>query len=454
MDNKPTAVVTGLLWVSLKDLSRQTLDLIKHQYSYVHPMDPTQVFETFIILKDKVGVPFGDQEKAFNVLKGFKIEDKRVAPTFEHPAELTDLQLRPYQQEVLEDIIRYLECGGTSLNLAGLPSAGKSVSLAALLVQMKIKVLIIAHMSMLTTQLFKEFQQNTTANIKVLDKDNLELGDINIATSQFISKRPELWQKIKYGIGAIVVDEAESLASLTTLRIFQRAHAKYKIAVTATFTRSVDARTEALTDIIGHKKFVLENKNILVPQITMVKCPEVYPQFISTFMSARQKSRFFKQPSVFEKVCELIELSLSLDRQVLVAIDIQEFQERLRLRYGTVGVLNGSTKKSERARILEEYDKGNLKVLVAGMVVNAGLSIPKITTIIRVSFPASAEKNVQLVGRALRDFEGKQGAFIWDLVFANKPPTARVAAYRAQGYSVTIKTYKELINYETNSRGR
>jgi len=441
------AVLTGMLWVAVKDLSQQAISALKSAYSYPHPFEDQNIFETFIELKDKIGVPFGDSQKALSFLKGFSIDDRRIATPFSKPAELKSLKLRGYQEEVLNEIKEYLENGGTSFNLAGKPGSGKSVMLAALLVHVKVKTLVIAHMSMLTTQLAKEFRESTTADVRVLDADNMELGDINIATSQFISKRPELWYKIKSEIGLIAVDEAESLASLTTLRIFQRAHAKYHIAVTATFTRSVDARTDALMDIIGHKKFILDNPNLLVPQITMIKCPERYPDFISSFLSARQKTKFFKNPSIFNKVCELIEISLRLNRQVLVAVDIQEFQNKLASTLNGVGVLNGSTSKKERARILKEFDEGTLKILVAGMVVNAGLSIPKITTIIRVSFPGSAEKNIQLVGRALRDFEGKQGAFIWDLVFANKKPMARVAAYRNHRYPMDIKTYEEFIRW-------
>jgi len=439
-------VLTGLLWFKLQDLTNSTIQRVVSNYSYPHPYDDLNIFETFVKLDDKIGIPYGNSSKALENVNGCEIIDRRISPSFTTPAEVIDLELRKYQQETLNAIFTYIKNGGVSFNLAGKPGSGKSVLLAALLVRLNIKVLVIAHMSLLTTQLEKEFKANTSADVRVLSSNNLELGDINIATSQFISKRPELWYKIKNEIGVLAVDEAESLASLTTLRIFQRAHAKYRIAVTATFTRSVDKRTEALKDIIGDEVFILDNPELLVPNIYMLKCPERYPPFVSTFMSARQKASFFRKESIMNKVKELITYSLAKNRQVLVAVDIQEFQEQLAKELPRVGILNSTTKKRDRTLVLEAFDAGELDILAAGMVVNAGLSIPKITTIIRVSFPSSPEKNTQLVGRALRDFKGKDGAFIYDLVFAGRNPSKRVKAFRDNGYKVKISTYKEFID--------
>lgn len=436
-------VFTGLLWVALKDLTESVALSLRSRYSYQHPYEESQDFETFVQTKDRLGLPFGDTKKLLSVLDVKPIDDRRVATSFGYPAELTKLSLRDYQKDTMKDILHFLDKGGTSFNLAGKPSSGKSVLLSALLVELKVKTLVIAHMSMLITQLYKELTENTSMNVKILDGSNTELGDVNIATSQFISKRPELWYEIKHNIGCLVLDEAESLASKTTLRIFQRSHAKYKIAISATFSRSTDNRTDALTDIVGHERFVLANPDILVPTIRMIKCNEVYPPFTSTFMAAKQKSAFFRKESIFEKVIAFADFELSKGHQILIACDIQDLQNRIAEHYeGITGILNSNTKKKERAIILDDYDKGKLKVLAAGMVVNAGLSIPKITAIIRVSFPSSPEKSVQLVGRALRYFEGKDTPVVYDLVFQGKNPNKRMQAYKKNGYQIVTNSWE------------
>ena len=319
-------------------------------------------------------------------------------------------------------------------------NSGKSVYLGALLAELGVKTLILAHMSSLVEQLYQEIQNNTTANVVLLDDKSSELGDITIATSQLISKRPALWEQIKHNVGCIVVDEAETLMSLTTLRIIQRAHAKYHIFLSATFSRPVDKRTEGLRDFSGSAKFTLEKPNLTIPKIMMVNCPEVFPQFLNKNTYVRNKMKFFRLPSILEKTIFLTEASLKKGRQVLVACDVIELQESVYAALEGVGVLNGTTSKKERKRILEEFDSGVLKVLVAGAVVNAGLSIPKITTIVRVSFPSSETKSVQLVGRGQRGTE----CYVFDLVFTGQNPRARVRAFKENGYVVTTHSWKQI----------
>lgn len=294
--------------------------------------------------------------------------------------------------------------------------------LAYLLSQLKVKVLVIAHLSMLVDQLNNELSDNLTADIRILNASQLELGDINIATSQFISGRPELWAKIKREVGLIVVDEAESAASLSTLRILQRAHAKYRIFISATFSRSLDNRTEALRDLSGHKTIVLERKDLLRPTVIGVVCPENFQPPQNPKMFKKMVGLFFKTfTSIDQKVLAVVTASLLKNRQVLVVTDIIEMQERykelLESQGITVGVLNGSTKAKDRQKILKEFDDETIKVLIGAAVLNAGLSIPKISVILRVSFSNSHEKLTQLIGRSLRDFPGKSGAFLIDLQF-------------------------------------
>lgn len=301
-------------------------------------------------------------------------------------------------------------------------NSGKSIMLSAIVAKLGVKTLIIAHLSMLTSQLKEEIEHFTDANVRVLDKDNLELGDVNIATSQFISRRPELWYQIKRHIGLIVADEAESLASETTMRIFQRAHAKYRIAVTATFTRSVDGRTPALIDMIGRKVITLVNDKLLKPTIISVHCDEYFQAPRNKNLYKKALVKFFKSNiSIADKVIKTATKSVEKGRQVLIATDLTEFQtlyaEMLEAKGIKCGIMNGGTKKDERAKILKEYDDGRVQVLVGFGVLNAGLSIPKISTIIRVSTPGNLEKLEQLVGRGRRDYNGKEGMWFIDFMF-------------------------------------
>ena len=432
-----TVVQTGMLWIKAEDIPDEYVYKIVEAYTYQHPKEPDQKFTTIVMLHDRIGIPAGDIGKLKAIVPNIKIIDKRIVEPLDRPINITGLELRDYQETALEQTLDYLNNGGSAFNLAGSPGSGKSVMLSAILAKLNVKTLIIAHLSMLTTQLKKEIEQFTDAKVVVLDTDNLELGDINIATSQFISRRSELWYKIKKGIGLIVVDEAETIASETTLRILQRAHAKYRIAISATFTRSVDGRTPALLDMIGDKVVTLENSALLKPTIIGVNCDEYFEAPRNKNLYKKKLISFFKNnTTIDDKILSIVQGSLKKHRQVLIACDLNEFQDRytamLEANGIRCGIMNGSTNKNDRAKFLEDYDNGTIDVLLGFGVLNAGLSIPHISTIIRVSTPSNLEKLEQLIGRARRDFEGKEGAFIVDLMFRgfNNANKARQRFYK------------------------
>lgn len=428
-------VRTGLLWILKSDITQRQLETLRLIYKYPHPKDDTVIFETFIELPDRIGIPAGNLEKVERTLGEINIIDKRIAPKFSKKKK-SKLKLREYQVVAHKEILDFFKSNGTCFNLGGEPGSGKSFMLANVIADLGVKTLIIAHLSSLTEQLADEIEAVLGERPVVLDAKNRELGDINIATSQFISQNPDIWYKIKNGIGLLVVDEAESLASLTTMRIFQRAHAKYHIFISATFTRSVDKRTEALVDFAGDKSVVLKNDKLIKPQVIWVDMPEVFYAPMSKFQYAKSKGNFFLSPSIDEKVIKVIKSSLKKGRQVLVAVDVVEMQERIRDKLEVLGIkaecFNRKLSKDRRKEVLEAYDRGTIQVLLGFQVLNAGLSIPKISTIIRVSTPSSREKLDQLIGRGRRDYEGKDGCFVIDFAFKGFNISARMSFYKTQ----------------------
>ena len=414
-------VKTGMYWVRKSDLTDVQISQIQRQYTYQHPKDEEDTFYTFIETDDKIGVPTGDTNKLKKILNNVTVEDRTVVLKFDTPVKSDNLVLRDYQETAMQEIQDYFNSGGTTFNLAGKPGSGKSYMLAALLAKMKMKVLIVAHLTSLIDQIKNEIETATGMTVTVLNAKNTVIGDINVATSQFISRNTDVWYQIKTGIGMLVIDESESAASLSTLRIIQRCYAKYRVFISATFSRSVDDRTEALKDVAGHKRITLHAQDMLNPTVIQVQCPEIFNNPVNKNLYQKAKGVFFKNPGIDEKVILVTKASIKKDRQVLIAVDIIDVQNRLKQKLEadgiTCGIMNGETKAKDRVQILQDYNDGKIKVLLGVNVLNAGLSIPKITTIVKVSIPSSSEKLEQLIGRLRRKFEGKQGAWFIDLHF-------------------------------------
>lgn len=112
---------TGLLWFLREDLTPEQIERLKVSYTYVNPKDDTNTFSTFIELKDKFGIPYGDKNKVELLLGSeINITDKRICPKFKTKKK-SKLKLRDYQETVMCEIEEFINEGGTSFNLSGEP---------------------------------------------------------------------------------------------------------------------------------------------------------------------------------------------------------------------------------------------------------------------------------------------------------------------------------------------
>lgn len=114
------AVLTGMLWVLKKDLTSAQESSIKRLYTHNNPNQPDNPFCTYLELKGKLGIPYGDKEKLTRILPNVHIEDKRIAPLFDKP-KVSKLPLRDYQETAMTEILEYTSQGGTEFNLSGFP---------------------------------------------------------------------------------------------------------------------------------------------------------------------------------------------------------------------------------------------------------------------------------------------------------------------------------------------
>lgn len=119
---------TGLLWMLKANLTPEILEKLKVSHRYLNPKDET-VFETFIELNDKIGVPYGDINKVTSILEQpLDIKDCTISPKFAKK-KVSKLELRDYQETVMTDIEEFIYKGaGTSFNLSGEPGSQESHS--------------------------------------------------------------------------------------------------------------------------------------------------------------------------------------------------------------------------------------------------------------------------------------------------------------------------------------
>lgn len=93
---------------------------------------------------------------------------------------------------------------------------------------------------------------------------------------------------------------------------------------------------------------------------------------------------------------------------------IEEANRCARMVVGSV-VITGATKKAERERILSDFKKGKIKVLINIGVLTTGFDYPELEAVLIARSTMSLALYYQIVGRAMRIHPDKKDAWIVDL---------------------------------------
>lgn len=94
---------------------------------------------------------------------------------------------------------------------------------------------------------------------------------------------------------------------------------------------------------------------------------------------------------------------------ILVFAQFITESEQLAREVEGVAVVTGATKSKERDRILEDFKSGKIKVLANVGVLTTGFDYPELDTVVMARPTMSLAMWYQIVGRAIRPFEGKNG---------------------------------------------
>ena len=375
---------------------------------------------------------------AFPNIINYNVIDQRVSCKVPTKLELIEgFKPRYYQEEALTKIEDYHNRDITDLILEAKAGSGKSYMMSAYIVALQERTLILVDRSLLANQMFEEISTNTTASVQLLTKDTVEVADVNIATFQLMSKNPQLIALTYKKVGSIIVDETHIVGAKTFLQTVQCYAAKYRIGLSATPFRS-DGLTNLIFDVMGHHKVYAHNPENLKVQIHKVHNSEVFiVSSVSRFK--REKTEFLLQPSIVTKITELLTYLLKKDRAVLLACDsimVQKAYSAYLENLGiSTGIVNGSTTKKKREEILAKFEKGEIDVLLAFSVLEKGISIKRLDTIVSLVSPTEGQI-IQLVGRLRRDHPTKGLPLYIDMFFEGN-------FKRAQ--SIKEQTFNQLI---------
>jgi len=106
--------------------------------------------------------------------------------------------------------------------------------------------------------------------------------------------------------------------------------------------------------------------------------------------------------------------------------------------------LSGDSSKTERARVLEEFNAGAFNCLIVTKIMDRGTNeLGRAVALMFVSGEGSTRQTLQRVGRGLRRTDGKEYLQLIDIMdtgwgYLRRAARARLKLYNAQGFAINI----------------
>jgi superfamily II DNA or RNA helicase len=308
------------------------------------------------------------------------------------------------------------------------------------------RTLILVDKKDLVDQMVEEFEKNSVGlDLKVLTAKNKEFGEVTITTFQFLLKNMNLLEEHKNEIGCVIIDEAHLISIGAFTQVVNKLPAKYRIGLSATPTRS-DGLTEAMFDVMGN--YIVEGTNPDLLKVNIVRMQQLTTVTKGSKDSAiTMWSNFYKQPKVIAPTVKATQHMLRLNRAVLVYATQVSVQEELKSSLKELGIsseiINQKTKQSERKELLNKFEAREIDVLIAGTILQKGISVHRLDTIINHS-NHTKESLEQLVGRLRRPHKEKKPPIFIDFLYEGRGRWK--AGDRFVVYQKLKADYKDKIN--------
>ena len=329
------------------------------------------------------------------------------------------IDLRPYQQQLVNQIRGQYQLGHKSVLAVLSTGGGKTYIFSYIAQQASVKgnrVLILVHRAELLDQASRSLRSMDVAHGLIQAGKAMDLSrTVQVASVQTLARRLHLLPRDFFQL--LVVDEAHHTAANQWARVIEHFHKAKLLGVTATPIRS-DGRglgehyqamvqgptAEQLTD-----QGFLAAAKVLAP-----------PGFDSTGL--RKRMGDFDQREAEQRVGTIMGDCLGhyrrhLPGQTAIAfccsVAHAEAVADLFQRNGIAAAsVDGTMDAAQRRELLQRLAAGDLKVLTSCALIGEGVDVPSVGGCILLRPTASVALHLQMIGRCLRPQPGKRAVVL------------------------------------------
>ena len=414
------------------EVNKETHNLLEKELTYTiparMPQDPPLVFKTIRYIKEGlVSIPIGREDL---IPSDYEIIDKRVTSPIEH--EDFKFDLRPSQKAVHDEI-------NDNAIVNAWVSWGKTFTGLAIAAKLGQKTLVVTHTTNLRNQWEKEVEKCFG-----ITPGRIGSGDFKTNAPIVVGNIQSLYRKmddIKKMFGTVILDEMHHVSSPTFTRIVDEMPARYKIGLTGTLERK-DGRHVVFRDYFGNNVLKPPKENYLIPKVHIVKSEIRFLDGAYTPWAERINHLAYDEEYV-HSVAMIAAKYAALGHKVLVVSDRVAFLKACARLVGDNAVsITGDMGFEERESTMQLIKEDKNILFGTQSIFSEGISLNDLSCLV-LGTPVNNEPLLtQLIGRVIRDKEGKQQPIVVDIHLKGKTAArqanARMGYYIKQDYEVKI----------------
>ena len=350
-----------------------------------------------------------------------------------------ELKLRPYQRETIDAVYRAWEEEHRNVLVVAATGAGKTVIFLQIVNEVlqhrpNARFLIIAHRKELIDQpaeRMRQFWPDSADRVGIVMAETDEpQAQVVIATVQTLQSRRRIDGILAHGqIDYLIIDEAHHSSAagyLSVIETLREANPEMlHLGVTATPVRAdgnglpydVKAAHYGIKELVKSKFLAPPRWLAISTAIDIGQVAINYGGSSGADFNQTQLKSVFETEQCFELVAESHK-KYADGRKALAFTTSVEGAYRLAEAFNNAGIpaaaADGTTDKKSRAEILKAFRRGEYDVLCNAALWTEGLDLPEVSCVHQVRPTRSDGLYLQMIGRALRLFPGKEDALILD----------------------------------------